>query len=209
MHHEHIYKEGNDPSLPTLILLHGTGGDEKDLVPIAKMIAPEASFLSIRGNVSENGMNRFFKRLAEGVFDKEDLAKRTNELHSFIIEAAKTYEFDAKRTVAIGYSNGANIAANAIYTIPDALSGAILLHAMQPQEAVQVNSPIHASVFVSSGKRDQMIPSIESEKLISTLRQAGANVTEFWTEGGHELRREEIDEAKKWFDYFAESENAR
>lgn len=96
-----------------------------------------------------------------------------------------------------------------MYTIPDALSGAILLHAMQPQEAVQVNSPIHTSVLVSSGKRDQMIPSIESEKLISTLKQAGANVTEFWTEGGHELRREEIDEAKKWYDYFAESENAR
>lgn len=202
MHHEHIFKKGNDPSLPTLILLHGTGGDENDLLPIADMIAPDASILSIRGNVSENGMPRFFKRLAMGVFDKEDLAKRTEELHAFIVDAAKTYQFDAARTVAIGYSNGANIAANALYTIPDSFAGAVLLHAMQPQETVQLSSEIQSSVFVSSGKRDQMIPSVESEKLISTLKEAGAKVTEFWTEGGHELRREEIEEAKQWFDSF-------
>ncbi|MFK3936364.1 alpha/beta hydrolase [Alkalihalobacillus sp. NPDC078783] len=205
MHHEHVFNKGNNPSLPTLILLHGTGGDEKDLLPIAEMIAPDASVLSVRGNVSENGMNRFFKRLAMGVFDKEDLAIRTEDLHSFIKDAAKIYQFDAERTVAIGYSNGANIAANVLYTIPNALSGAILLHAMQPQEAVQLSSEIDASVFISSGKKDQMIPAIESEKLISTLQEAGANVTEFWTEGGHELRREEIEEAKKWFDSFSKS----
>ncbi|MCM2674411.1 alpha/beta hydrolase [Alkalicoccobacillus plakortidis] len=199
MHHEHLFKKGEDTSLPTIVLLHGTGGDENDLLPIAEMIAKKASVLSVRGNVSENGMNRYFKRLAAGVFDKEDLSKRTNELHEFIQDAAHKYEFDAKKVIAIGYSNGANIAANLIYTIQDSLYGAILFHAMQPQEAVQVGRIEQTAVLVSSGKRDNMIPAVESEKLIQTLKQSGVDVTEFWTEGGHELTREEIVEATRWF----------
>lgn len=199
MNHEHLFIKGEEPSLPTLLLLHGTGGDENDLLPLAEMIAPKASILSVRGNVSENGMNRYFRRLAAGVFDKEDLAKRTEELHIFVQEAAKTYHFDAQNVIAVGYSNGANIAANLLYTIKDSLTGAVLFHAMQPQDHVQIDRMEQTSVLVSSGRRDGMIPAAESEKLIQTLKDAGADVTEFWTDGGHELTRDEVLEAQKWF----------
>ncbi|MDQ0206006.1 alpha/beta hydrolase [Alkalicoccobacillus murimartini] len=199
MNHEHLFIKGEEPSLPTLLLLHGTGGDENDLLPLAEMIAPKASILSVRGNVSENGMNRYFRRLAAGVFDKEDLAKRTEELHTFVQEAAKTYHFDARNVIAVGYSNGANIAANLLYTIKDSLTGAVLFHAMQPQDHVQIDRMEQTSVLVSSGRRDGMIPAAESEKLIQTLKDAGADVTEFWTDGGHELTRDEVLEAQKWF----------
>lgn len=197
MHHEHVFIKGKNEAQPTLLLLHGTGGDEHDLLPLAEMISPQSSILSVRGNVSENGMNRFFKRLAAGVFDEEDLAKRTKELNDFVQDAATTYEFDANQVVAVGYSNGANIAANLLYTHEHSLAGAILFHAMQPQKEVQVDG-IKTSVYVSSGRRDNMIPAIESEQLISALRQAGAKVTDYWTDGGHELTRAEVEEAGKW-----------
>src|SRR5690606_31403766 len=112
----------------TLLLLHGTGGTERDLLPLAERIDPEASVLSVRGNILENGMPRFFRRLAEGVFDEEDLIFRTHELSDFLLQASKDYKFDRDRVVAVGYSNGANIAASMMFHIPDALMGAILHH---------------------------------------------------------------------------------
>ena len=111
---KHIFKQGADKSKPTILLLHGTGGTEQDLLPLAELIDPEASVLSVRGNVLENGMPRFFRRLAEGVFDEEDLIFRTNELHSFLNEAAEEHGFDRANIVAVGYSNGANIAASLV-----------------------------------------------------------------------------------------------
>lgn len=129
----HIFKKGNDESKPTLLLLHGTGGNERDLLPLAERIDPNANVLSVRGNVVENGMPRFFRRLAEGVFDIEDLIKRTEELNEFLNEAADQYGFDRDHILAIGYSNGANIAGSLLFHYQDALKGAIL-HSHQVYE---------------------------------------------------------------------------
>ncbi|TMU87619.1 alpha/beta hydrolase [Bacillus sp. BHET2] len=195
---KHIFKQGKK-ELPTLLLLHGTGGDERDLLPLAEMIAPEAAVLSVKGNVDENGMARYFARLREGVFDEEDLLFRTNELNEFIEESAIEYGFDRNNVVALGYSNGANIAASLMYHVEDALRGGILFHAMVPIRGVDLPDLSKVSVFVGAGKRDPLIPMEETKELIRNLQNAHSPVTEFWTEGGHELRREEVDEAKLWF----------
>src|SRR5690554_5332965 len=120
---KHIFNKGRAPERPTLLLLHGTGGNEFDLQPLAERIDPEANVLSVRGNVLENGMPRFFRRLAEGVFDEEDLIFRTKELNDFLDEAAERYEFNRNEIIAIGYSNGANIAASLLFHHQDALKG--------------------------------------------------------------------------------------
>ncbi len=195
---KHIFKQGNK-ELPTLLLLHGTGGDERDLLPLAEMIAPEAAVLSVKGNVDENGMARYFARLREGVFDEEDLLFRTKELNEFIDESSIQYGFNRNNVVALGYSNGANIAASLMYHVEDALRGGILFHAMVPIRGVNLPDLSRVSVFVGAGKRDPLIPMEETKELIRNLQNANSPVTEFWTEGGHELRREEVDEAKLWF----------
>jgi phospholipase/carboxylesterase len=197
---KHIFKKGKNKGLPTLLLLHGTGGDERDLLPLAEMIAPEASVLSVKGNVDENGRARFFARLCEGVFDEEDLVYRTKELNEFIDESAVKYEFDRNNVVAVGYSNGANIAASLMYHEKHSLKGGILFHAMVPRREVTLPELSDSPVFIGAGKRDPLIPMQETQELIRNLIDAKAPVTEFWTEGGHELRREEVDTAKEWFD---------
>ncbi|MGM0851345.1 MAG: alpha/beta hydrolase [Bacillota bacterium] len=196
---KHIFKQGQK-DLPTLLLLHGTGGDERDLLPLAEMIEPNASVLSVKGNVDENGMARFFARLREGVFDEEDLVFRTKELNEFIDDSAKNYGFDRQNIVALGYSNGANIAASLMYHYKDALKGGILFHAMVPRRNVELPDLSEALVFIGAGKRDPLIPMQETMELVKNLQNARTQVTEFWTEGGHELRREEVDEAKRWFE---------
>ena len=196
---KHIFKQGA-PQLPTLLLLHGTGGDERDLLPLAEMIAPEASVLSVKGNVDENGMARFFARLAEGVFDEEDLLFRTTELNEFIDDSATNYGFERDNIVALGYSNGANIAASLMYHVKKSLKGGILFHAMVPRRGVQLPDLENVPVFIGAGKRDPLIPMEETKELVNNLKAAHSSVTEFWTDGGHELRREEVDEAKRWFE---------
>jgi phospholipase/carboxylesterase len=197
---EHVFIEGKDKSAPTLLLLHGTGGNERDLLPLAEMIAPDASVLGVRGNVSENGMPRFFKRLREGVFDEEDLIFRTKELNDFINEAAEKYKFDRNKVLAIGYSNGANIAASLMYHYKESLSGGILFHAMVPLRGIELPDLSEVSVFIGAGKRDPLIPADETKELANAVQKAGANVTEFWTEGGHELTRQEVEKAKEWYE---------
>lgn len=197
---EHIFIQGQDPNAPVLLLLHGTGGNERDLIPLANMIAPHASVLGVRGNVLENGMPRFFKRLAEGVFDEEDLVFRTKELQLFLDEMATKYSFERKKIVAIGYSNGANIAASLLYHFKETLLGAILFHAMVPLRGIAVPDLSNTAVFIGAGKYDPLIPQAETKELVEVLREANATVQEVWTEGGHELRREEVEEAKAWFD---------
>ncbi|MGM0750584.1 MAG: alpha/beta hydrolase [Bacillota bacterium] len=196
---KHLFKQGNK-DLPTLLLLHGTGGDERDLLPLAEMIEPSASVLSVKGNVDENGMARFFARLREGVFDEEDLVFRTKELNDFIGESAENYGFDRQNIVALGYSNGANIAASLMYHHKNALKGGILFHAMVPRRNVRLPDLSDVSVFIGAGKRDPLIPLQETKELVKNLQGAGTQVEAFWTEGGHELRREEVDEAKRWFE---------
>jgi phospholipase/carboxylesterase len=196
---EHIFKQGKNQKGPTLLLLHGTGGNERDLLPLAEMIAPEYPVLGVRGNVSENGMPRFFKRLSEGVFDEEDLVYRTKELKEFIDECADRYEFDRSNVVAIGYSNGANIAASMMYHYKDAIHGALLFHAMVPIRGLEIADLTGTPVFIAAGENDPLIPAKETKELVDDLTKANADVTEFWTRGGHQLTREEVVKAGVWF----------
>jgi phospholipase/carboxylesterase len=195
---EHLFKQGTENG-PTLILLHGTGGNERDLLPLAEMIAPGHSVLGIRGNVSEHGMPRFFRRLAEGVFDEEDLVFRTKELKEFIDKSADQYGFNRNNVMAIGYSNGANIAASMMYHDSNAIHGAILFHAMVPLRGMKVADLSGTPVFIGAGENDPLIPAQETKELADALRSSNADVTEFWTAGGHQLTREEVEQASAWF----------
>ncbi|MCZ8534449.1 alpha/beta hydrolase [Psychrobacillus psychrodurans] len=195
----HVFYKGEDSSRPTLLLLHGTGGNEHDLVGLGKEIDISANILSVRGNVLENGMPRFFKRLAEGVFDLEDLQFRTEELKSFIDEAAKNYEFDRDNVVAIGYSNGANIAANLLFEYKNVLKGAILHHPMVPRRGVELPRMSKTPVFIGAGKNDHMCPATESEELQNLLQEAGAMVELYWHAYGHQLTQDEVQAAKQWY----------
>lgn len=197
---EHVFIRGKNKSEPTLLLLHGTGGNERDLLPLAEIIAPNASILSVRGNVLENGMPRFFRRLAEGVFDEEDLVFRTKELNHFVDEMAEKYQFDRKYIVAIGYSNGANIAASLLYHFETALHGAILFKAMVPIRGVELPNLNKVPVFIGAGKYDPLIPANETMELSNSLEKANAVVTEYWIDGGHQLTKEEVDQAKWWYE---------
>lgn len=196
---KHIFQEGNDSNPYTLLLLHGTGGTEQDLLPIAKKVDPQANVLSVRGNVLENGMPRFFKRLSEGVFDEEDLIFRTKELNGFIDEASERYSFDRGKVIAIGYSNGANIAASLLFHEQNALKGAILHHPMVPRRGIELPNLKDISVLIAAGTNDPLCPPGEATDLQSLLMDAGANVTIHWEDYGHQLTYTEIEVAAKWY----------
>ncbi|MGG0256050.1 alpha/beta hydrolase [Bacillus toyonensis] len=197
---KHVFQKGKDTSKPVLLLLHGTGGNELDLLPLAEIIDPGASVLSVRGNVLENGMPRFFRRLAEGIFDEEDLIFRTKELNEFLNEAAKTYEFDRNNIIAIGYSNGANIAANLLFHYEDALKAAVLHHPMVPRRGIQLPNLAETAVFIAAGTNDPICAPSESEELKTLLENANANVTMHWENRGHQLTMGEVEKAKEWYD---------
>lgn len=194
----HLYEPGSRPDAPTLLLLHGTGGSERDLVGIGRMLAPEAALLGVRGNVSEHGMARFFRRIAEGVFDEEDLVARTAELNAFVDSGAAQYGFDRRRVIAVGYSNGANIAASLLYHHPGALRAAVLFHPMVPRRGVSLPDLSGVPVFIGAGRRDPLCSMAESEELAAALGAAGADVTTHWEDGGHQLSRAEVEAAAKW-----------
>ncbi|AQU80449.1 MULTISPECIES: alpha/beta hydrolase [Planococcus] len=197
---KNIFKQGTNLSKPTLLMLHGTGGNETDLLAIAAHIDPEASVLSVRGNVSENGMPRFFKRLSEGIFDMEDLKIRTEELYNFIGQAADEHGFDRTQVVAIGYSNGANIAANLLFTYTGALKGAILHHPMVPNRHTDLPDLANTPVFIAAGTNDPICPAEESIDLEKLLSDAGAEVELHWENFGHQLTMPEVEAAKNWYD---------
>ena len=194
----HIFKQGNKQK-PVLLLLHGTGGDENSLLALAEMIDPEASVLSVRGNVLEHGMPRFFRRIADGVFDMEDLAARTKELYEFLNTAATNYGFDRNQVIAIGYSNGANIAANLLYEYSDGLKGAILHHPMVPNRHATIPEQ-QTKVFIAAGVNDPMCPQQEAIDLQTMLAQAGADVTLEWETNGHQLTMNEVQKATAWYE---------
>lgn len=196
---KHIFQQGTDATKPTLLLLHGTGGTEQDLVPLGKEIDREANILSVRGNVLENGMPRFFKRHAEGVFDEEDLIFRTKELYDFLDEAAEKYAFDRDNVFAIGYSNGANIAGSLLFHYENALKGAMLHHPMVPRRGITLPNLSEVSVFIAAGMNDPICPPEESEELKRLLEEAGADVTLFWEDKGHQLTMNEVAKAKEWY----------
>lgn len=185
-------------SARTLLLLHGTGGTENDLVPLGRTLDPDANLLSPRGKVLENGMPRFFRRLAEGVFDEEDLIRRTHELAGFIEQAAVTYGFDRTRLLAVGYSNGANIAGALLLLRPDALAGAALLRAMVPLVPDSLPALHGAPVLIAEGNRDPIVSAGEARALAALLRSAGANVTGHFEDAGHGLTEGTVTAAKRW-----------
>ena len=171
----------------TLLLLHGTGGNEEDLVPLGRALVLGAGLLSPRGQVLERGMPRFFRRIAEGVFDQEDLARRTSELAEFITAAATTYGLDRDGIVAVGFSNGANIAASLLLRRPGLLRAAVLLSPMVPFDADPLPDLAGMPVFIGAGRGDQIASPAQSEQLADLLRRAGAEVTIHWEEGGHSI----------------------
>jgi phospholipase/carboxylesterase len=184
----------------TLLLLHGTGGNEHDLIPLGRELDPMAALLSPRGKVLENGMSRFFRRLAEGVFDLEDLKERTNELADFVAAATQHYNLAADQIVAVGYSNGANIAAAMLLLRPEILHAAILFRAMVP--LIPDNLPDLSSVriLIGAGDRDPIIPASEAQRLVELLRRAGADVTIHFANASHALTEADVKTARHWLE---------
>ena len=190
---------GKDDARPvTLLVLHGTGGNENDLVPLAHELLPAAAILSPRGKVEERGMPRFFRRLAEGVFDLEDLALRTDELGRFVDDAATSYGFDRNRVIALGFSNGANIAASMLLRLGAVLRGAMLLSPMLPFEPANTPDLSSVTVFVGAGTNDTVIAPAQARRLVDALRAAGADVTDYWHPAGHTITHEELRAARTW-----------
>lgn len=190
---------GNDKAGLTLLLLHGTGGNEDDLLPLGRELDPNAGLLSPRGKILEGGrIPRFFRRLAEGVFDIEDLKFRTYELAAFVEKASEMYGFDVHKVIAVGYSNGANIAASMLLLKPQTLSGAILFRAMVPLVPDNLPDLSDKRIFMSSGLRDPIATRQEAEKLSGLLKQARAVVELRWQNSGHELTQDDIRAAKQW-----------
>ena len=181
-----------------MLLLHGTGGDENDLLPLGQMLNPKANLLSPRGSVQENGMPRFFRRLAEGVFDIPDLMQRSRELKEFISAAAVVYGFDAEKVTAVGFSNGANIAGALLLLYPGVLKSAVLLHPMVPLTPDELPRLNGTRVFIGAGSQDPLVSHAETTRLSALLKKAGVEVTLFWSNGGHGLSREEIQAAALW-----------
>jgi phospholipase/carboxylesterase len=182
----------------TLLLLHGTGGNERDLIPLGREIDPTAAILSPRGKVLENGMPRFFRRLAEGIFDEEDLKKRTHELADFVGAAVEEYELAADQIVAVGYSNGANIAASLLLLRPGTLRAAILFRAMVPLVPEKLPDLSLLRVWIGAGNQDPIIPTSETQRLVELLRNARADVTIRFFTAGHNLTNNEIEIARDW-----------
>ncbi len=205
---EHRFVAGSGQEGATLLLLHGTGGNENDLLPLGRELLPGANLLSPRGMVLEHGMPRFFRRLAEGVFDEEDLKLRTKELGGFVEEASKKYRLESSKLFAVGFSNGANIAASLLFSRPDLLRGAVLLRPMVPFEPEALPDLSGVQIFVAAGELDQMVPEEKTERLVELLRDAGAEVQVRWQRTGHGLAREEVEEAKRWLSQAVYDETA-
>ncbi len=186
----HRFEPAADASRPPLLLLHGTGGDENDLIDLGRLVAPGAALLSPRGKVLEGGSLRFFRRLAEGVFDEDDVRKRANELADFIGEARQAYGLPAP--VALGFSNGANIAAATLLLRPEALSGAVLLRAMVPLAEPPAADLSGKPVLILSGSMDAMIPAPNAGKLAASLRSLGAAVQHRTLPAGHGLSQADV-----------------
>jgi len=182
----------------TLLLLHGTGGNEHDLIPLGRELDANAALLSPRGKVLENGMPRFFRRLSEGVFDIEDLKQRTNELADFIAAAATYYKLAADQIVAVGYSNGANIAASILLLRPEILHAAILFRAMVPLIPDNLPDLTSVRILIAAGDQDPIIPGSKAQRLVELLRRAGADVTIRFANASHALTEADVKTARHW-----------
>ncbi|MFU8793106.1 MAG: alpha/beta hydrolase [Acholeplasmataceae bacterium] len=196
MIHQYIKKEDKN----TLILLHGTGGNESDLIPIASFIDSKASLLGIRGNVLESGMPRFFKRLAFGVFDQESLKQESHTLYHFINECAKTYDFDLNEVTVIGYSNGANILAYMLMHFPLHIKKAMMLHPMVPSRALPTVKNHITKSLITAGQHDAMVPMEQSLELKKIFDEMSLNTELKTFDSGHQLTQDELTYLKSWYE---------
>lgn len=198
---KYIYQPAKNAGANTLLLLHGTGGDEQDLLPIAKEFGNDFNILSLRGNVSENGMPRFFKRLGMGIFDEQDLTFRTHEMVDFIKGLAEKEDFDSTKIIALGYSNGANIAGSTLVLYPEFLAGAILYRPMQPFKKIdaELKNAKNTPVFMSNGVMDPTINQADTVSFVSILKTAGFNVANHSLSVGHALTREDLRLSVEWY----------
>jgi phospholipase/carboxylesterase len=198
----HRYVPGTPAASQTsrvvLFLLHGTGGDENDLIPLGANLLPGAAMLSPRGKVLEGNAPRFFRRIAEGVFDQADLARRTDELARFVEAAIRAYGLDGDNVYAVGFSNGANIAGSLLLRRPGLLRGAVLWSPMVPFEPDALPDLTDTRVFIGAGRTDRIAPPDHAERLTALLRRAGADVTLHWHPGGHTLSQSELEAARAW-----------
>jgi len=197
-HPDFIHEFVHGSSSRTLLLLHGTGGNERDLIPLGRALDPNASLLGPRGKVLENGMPRFFRRLTEGVFDLEDLKHRAKELADFVAAAAEHYGFASDNVVAVGYSNGANIAASMLLLRPGILCAVILFRAMVPLVPENLPNLSSVRVWIGAGTEDPIIPMSETNALVDLLRRAGADVMIRYFQAGHELTMSDVESAREW-----------
>lgn len=182
----------------TFILLHGTGGNEEDLLFLGKELEPDAAILSPRGKVLENGMPRFFRRLSEGVFDIEDLKFRTYELGDFIQKCSSYYKFDLNQTIVVGFSNGANIAASMLLLRPDVLQSVILFRAMVPLIPNPLPDLSNKKILLSAGLNDPIVSRTETENLYRLFQKANTNITLKWQSSSHNLIQDDLIIAKEW-----------
>ncbi len=182
----------------TILLLHGTGGTERDLLELGAMVAPGARLLGVRGQVLEGGMPRFFRRLAEGVFDEADLVRRAADLAAFVPLAAAEYGFDASKVIALGFSNGANIAAAMLLLHPGVLSAAVLLRSMVPLTPATLPELSGTAVLLAEGAQDPIVPRENADRLARMLRDAGAEVALHWEPAGHGLTQGDVTAAQAW-----------
>jgi len=197
--YHHIFQPGTDPAAAPLLLLHGTGGNEHDLLPLARNLAPGAAILSPRGDVSEHGALRFFARLAEGVFDPAEVTRRTHALADFIAAASAHYGLDPTRLTAIGFSNGANIAATILQLRPAALGAALLLRPMVVlDQAAATASLAGKRVLLLNGDADPIVPLDHPPRLAALLRAGGAEVTQQMVKASHGLTAADLTAAKSW-----------
>ena len=196
--HHHRFVPATSAGQPPILLLHGTGGDENDLLPLGRTIAPDAALLSPRGKVLEGGLPRFFRRLAESIFDEEDVRRRANELAEFVLAAREAYGLDAP--IAVGFSNGANIAAAVLQLRPEVLSGAVLLRAMVPLKDFPAPDLDGKPVLILSGAADPIVPAENAARLASILKGAGAIVDHRILPAGHGLSQADVTITKTWLD---------
>jgi predicted esterase len=196
---EHVYQRGTSLEAPTLLLLHGTGGNEHDMIPVGQMMHG-ANLLSPRGQSMEEGHARFFRRLSEGVFDVDDVRRRAADLAAFVASAADAYEFDRENVYAVGFSNGANIGTALALLHPGVLRGAVILRGMVPLEPDPLPSLDNFRALICNGRQDPLVSVEESERLARLLQRAGADVELHWQNAGHELMPSDFSAARKWLD---------
>jgi len=196
---QYFYNQGSSASDPIFLLLHGSGGKETDLLPIAQRIEVRNAVLAARGNVNEEGKWRHFKRHSNGSVDVRDLTHRTKELNCFIDKASREHHFNRDHVIAIGYSNGANIAASLLLHHGNVLKGAVLFHPMVPIKREKLPDLTGTAIFISTGATDSIVLPGESIKLKKMLESAGANVNLHITDYGHELAESEVEAAAEWY----------